>query len=93
MAQNVSLGAWQGRMLRGINRYAGTEHTPVCRNRPFRRLARVRLDPTSLCHKFLGRLPGGPLVPDALRKQIDEAYREDWDFVTDYISSRPSRRP
>ncbi|GAB4394857.1 MAG: hypothetical protein Tsb0032_23880 [Kiloniellaceae bacterium] len=91
-AQNVSLGAWQGRLLRGVNRWAGTDHTRDGRNRPFPLLRRMKLDPTTVCHKILGRLPGGPLVPEDVRRQIDEAYRDDWDFVTGYISALSSRR-
>jgi hypothetical protein len=90
-AQNISLGAWQGRLLRSINRRADITHTPDGRNRPFAGLARWRLDPTTVCHKVLGRLPGGPLVPAAVRKSIDEAYRDDWDFVSDYIKSLSCR--
>jgi len=91
-AQNISLGAWQGSLLRGINRRAGISHSPDGRNRPFPRLARWRLDPTTISHKLLGRLPGGPLVPPEARQRIDEAYREDWAFVTDYIKTQSSRR-
>jgi hypothetical protein len=90
-AQNVSLGAWQGRLLRSINRQAGISHTPDGRNRPFPALVRWRLDPTTICHKVLGRLPGGPLVPAEARQRIDEAYREDWAFVTNYIRSLSCR--
>ncbi|WP_340118800.1 hypothetical protein [Pelagibius sp. 7325] len=90
-AQNISLGAWQGHLLRTINRRAGVSHTPDGRNRPFPRLARWRLDPTTICHKVLGRLPGGPLVSGEVRQRIDAAYRDDWDFVTDYIKSLSCR--
>lgn len=91
-AQNVSLGSWQGRLLRGINRRAGVAHSPDGRNRPYRRLTRWRLDPKTLCHQVLGRLPAGPLVSAETRKQIDDAYREDWAFVTDYIGASSHRR-
>ncbi len=91
-AQNISLGAWQGRLLRSINRQAGITHTADGRNRPFRGLARWRLDPTTVCHKLLGRLPAGPLVPAEARARIDAAYQQDWAFVTDYIKSLSFRR-
>jgi len=90
-AQNVSLGAWQGRLLRSINRGASVSYTPDGRNRPFAGLARWRLDPTTICHKLLGRLPGAPLVPLQVRQRIDEAYRDDWAYVTDYIKSSTLR--
>lgn len=92
-ALNVSLGAWQGRLLRSINRRAGIAYSPDGRNRPFPRLARVHLDPTTICRRVLGRLPGGPLVSAEARARIDEAYQEDWDFVTDYIKGLSCRRP
>ncbi len=43
-------------------------------------------------HRLLGRLPAGPLVPAETRLRIDEAYREDWAFVVDYIKALPYRR-
>jgi hypothetical protein len=92
-ALNVSLGAWQGRLLRSINRRAGVLYSPDGRNRPFPRLARWQLDPTTICRRVLGRLPGGPLVSAEARARIDEAYREDWDFVIDYIKGLSSRHP
>ena len=91
-AQNVSLGAWQGRLLKTTHRLAGVSHTADGRNRPFPALRRWRLDPTTVCHKLLGRLPGGPLVPPEARQRIDEAYREDWTYVTDYIRTLSCRR-
>src|SRR3546814_920247 len=39
--QNVSLGAWQGRLLRSTNRLAGVTHTPDGRGRPFPTLRRL----------------------------------------------------
>ena len=60
---------------------------PDARNRPYRALARWRLDPTTLCHRLLGHFPAGPLVPAETRLRIDEAYREDWAFVVDYIKA------
>lgn len=90
-AQNVSLGAWQGCLLRSANRITGISYTPDGRNRPFPALRRLRLDPTTVCHKVLGRLPGGPLVPAEARQRIDDAYREDWAYVTDYIKSLSCR--
>ncbi len=91
-ARNVSLGSWQGRLLRDINRRAGITHSPDGRNRPFRALARWHLDPTTLCHRLLGRLPAGPLIPAETRLRIDEAYQEDWAFVVDDIKALPCRR-
>lgn len=84
-ARNVSLGSWQGQLLRCINKLAGITHSPDGRNRPFPALARWRLDPTNLCLRVLGRLPAGPLVSDEKRRRIDEAYQEDWAFVVDYV--------
>jgi hypothetical protein len=79
-------------LLKTTHRLAGVSHTADGRNRPFPALRRWRLDPTTVCHKLLGRLPGGPLVPAEARQRIDEAYREDWTYVTDYIRTLSCRR-
>jgi len=90
-AQNTSLGAWQGWLLRNINRQAGITYSRDGRNRPFPKLARWRMDPATVCHKVLGYLPARPLVPAQSRQQIDEMCWEDWTFVQDYMKSLPFR--
>lgn len=90
---NVSLGAWQGRLLRRVNELVGTPYSRDGGNRPYRRLHRFGLDPPTLCHRVLGRLPRRPLVSREARQQISDAYRDDWLFVTEYIRSLPFRHP
>jgi hypothetical protein len=90
--QNVGLGAWHGQLLRKLNELSNTTCTRDGGNRPYRRLARFRLDPPRICQKVLGRLPRQPLVSTEVRQQINDAYKEDWHFVTDYIRSSAFRR-
>lgn len=91
--QNVGLGAWQGGMLRSMNRLAHTRYSRDGGQRPYRKLHRFRMDPPTICHKVLGRLPRAPLVSRQARQQITDAYRDDWDFVTGYIRSLTFRQP
>ena len=70
----------------------GLPGSPIRRTAAIGPFARWRLDPTTLCHRLLGRLPAGPLVPAETRLRIDEAYREDWAFVVDCIIAQPYRR-
>lgn len=89
--RNVSLGAWQGRLLRRINELVDTTYSRDGGNRPYRRLHRFGMDPPTICHRLLGRLPRQPLVSKDARQQITDAYRDDWDFVTAYIGSSACR--
>ena len=70
----------------------GLQGSPIRLTAAIGPFARWRLGPTTLCHRLLGRLPGGPLVPAETRLRIDEVYREDWAFVVDYINALPFRR-
>lgn len=90
--RNVSLGSWQGRLLRRINELVDTPYSRDGGNRPYRRLHRFGIDPPTICHRILGRLPKQPLVSREARQQITDAYRDDWDFVTAYIQSLPFRQ-
>ena len=67
----------QGMMLEpdGV-RLAGITHWPDGRDRAFRDMARRRLDPTTLCHRILSRLPAGPLVPAETRR-LDQTQEDD----------------
>lgn len=89
--QNVSLGAWQGQLLRRINELANTPYSRDGGNRPYRRLHRFGVDPPTVCHRILGRLPRQPLVSRDARQRITDAYRDDWDFVTAYIKASACR--
>ena len=84
--RNPGLKSWQAELLRNINVAAKAKLTLDGRSRPYRRLARLRIDPPRLCTAVLGRFPGAPLVAAGQRKEIDQFYSEDWQFVCDYMA-------
>lgn len=90
--KNFSLKHWQGQLLRRVNRAAGVEASRSGRLRPYRGLVRWRLDPPTICRRYLGCLPSRPLVDKTVRDQIDQTFAADWKFVSDYIKALPYRR-
>jgi hypothetical protein len=88
---NPSLKKRQGELLRRINEMSGVQASRTGRYRPYARAIRFRMDPPRICRSYLGWIPSPPLLNSATREQIDASYRQDWEFVRDYIKRCPWR--
>lgn len=86
------LGAWQGNVLRQINRLAETSYAPVENHHPYSKLRRWRLDPANICLRVFGKLPAGPLISGEVDAEIVRFYHDDWQYVRGYHHSSPYRR-
>jgi len=86
---NVGIRKRQASLLRAMN---GLFNPPLSldgRNRPYRRLAKFRLDPVTICFRWLSMIPSSSLVPDQLVSRLNDHFSEDWQFVEHYIRARP----
>jgi hypothetical protein len=87
--ENSGLGRWQANILRWINDITQARFSYDGRNRPYARLARLHLDPPTVCTGLLGYLPSPPLVDRKIKQQIDDCFEEDWNYVQSYLAERP----
>ncbi len=89
---NPSLKKRQGELLRRVNGMAGVQASRTGRYRPYARAIPFRIDPPRICRSYLGWIPSPPLLSSATRAEVDAAYRQDWEFVRDYIKRCPWRK-
>jgi len=84
---NPGLTRGGGRILRTVNQMTGCAFAHSGRDRPYKKLARWRLDPPSICIRYLNWIDAKPLVDKEKRNEIDSYYKGDWAKV---LTSRRS---
>lgn len=85
-ASNRGLKGKQGEWLRRCNSLFDVRFSKDGRNRPYQSLVRYRLDPPTICRRWLSVIPSGPLVDSETRKKINSYFRDDWQYVEEYVA-------
>lgn len=86
---NESVGYYPAMLLKRLNTITRSELNPEGRynlNHPT--LRRLRLTPATICQRWFSFLPNRPFLTSAQVAQIDELYKDDWDYVRSYRGSR-----
>lgn len=86
---NVGIKNRQASLLRAMNALFKAPLSLDGRNRPYGRLSKLRLDPVTICFRWLSKVPSAGLVPDELVSRLNDHLSEDWQFVQDYVRARP----
>lgn len=85
---NVGIRKRQASLLRAANGFFAPPLSLDGRNRPYGRLAKIRLDPVAICFRWLRMLPSPDLVPDELISRLNSYHSEDWQFVESYVKAK-----
>jgi hypothetical protein len=91
--RNAGISLYQGKVLRQLNKFTRSRINKTGRfdlyNFNFRRF---RLDPRSICQKWLFFLPDGDLISAEQRQKILDFYAKDWEYTESVASSRMRAR-
>lgn len=85
---NVGIRKRQAFLLRAMNSFFKPPLSLDGRNRPYRRLAKFRVDPVTVCFRWLRMIPSSDLVSDELISRLNAHHFEDWRFVEDYVKAK-----
>lgn len=86
---NRSVGYYPAQILRRLNKISRSELNPNGQydlNKPI--LQRLRLTPKAICQHWLAFVPGGQFLSVQQRRNIDDLYRDDWDYIEEYAAQR-----
>lgn len=87
--QNKGVGYFPAKLLRLLNLVTKSELNPGGRLNLDNYYTRyLKIDPTSICQKWLAFIPDRPMLDERQAARIREYYEQDWEFVCQYARRR-----
>ncbi len=86
---NAGIKRWQAGLLRSMNKWFKVKPSLDGRYQPYSRLSKFRIDPVTICFRWLGWLPSASVVPREVVSRLNDYCADDWRFVESYVKAKP----